>query len=208
MDLEELPIGDDAKKEFAKLGFKTLYPPQEQAVRKGLFNGENLLLAVPTASGKTLVAQLAAIYKLKKEGGKTVYLVPLKAIAWEKYVDFKLLKGIEGRNGKIKVALATGDYDSKAEELADYDVIVATYEKFDSIIRHRPKWISEVNLVVFDEVHYIDSEDRGPGIEILISFTKSILPKAQIIALSATVSNADEIAKWLGAKCVVSEWRP
>jgi len=208
MDLEELPIGEDAKKEFAKAGFKTLYPPQEQAVKAGLFEGENLLLAVPTASGKTLIAQLAAVHKLKNEGGKTVYLVPLRAIAWEKYVDFSLLKGIEGRNGKIKIALATGDYDSKAEELADYDVIVATYEKFDSIIRHRPNWISEVNLIVFDEIHYVNSEDRGPGIEVLVSFTRAVLPKAQLIALSATISNADEIAKWLGARCIVSEWRP
>ncbi|MEM3713231.1 MAG: DEAD/DEAH box helicase, partial [Thermoproteota archaeon] len=203
-----MPIGEDAKKELAKAGFKTLYPPQEQAVKEGLFDGENLLLAVPTASGKTLVAQLAAIYKLKNEGGKTVYLVPLRAIAWEKYVDFSLLKNVEGQNGKIRVTLATGDYDSKAEELADYDVIVATYEKFDSIIRHRPRWINEVNLIIFDEIHYIDSQDRGPGIETLISFTKAILPKAQLIALSATVSNADEVAKWLGAKCIVSDWRP
>jgi len=209
MDLEELPIGEDAKRELEKAGFKTLYPPQEQAVKAGLFQGENLLLAVPTASGKTLVAQLAAIYKLKKEGGKTVYLVPLRAIAWEKYVDFSILREIEGFKGRrIRITLATGDYDSKAEELADYDVIVATYEKFDSIIRHRPKWISEVNLVIFDEIHYVDSEDRGPGIETLVSFTKAILPRAQLIALSATVSNADEVAKWLGAKCIVSEWRP
>ncbi|MEM1556976.1 MAG: DEAD/DEAH box helicase [Thermoproteota archaeon] len=208
MDLEELPIGEDAKRELAKAGFKTLYPPQEQAVKAGLFEGENLLVAVPTASGKTLIAQLAAIYKLKNEGGKTIYLVPLKAIAWEKYVDFSLLKEIEGLNGKIRVALATGDYDSKAEELADYDVIVATYEKFDSIVRHRPKWISEVNLIIFDEIHYVNSEDRGPGIETLVSFTRAILPRVQLIALSATVSNAYEVAKWLGAKCIVSEWRP
>ena len=208
MDISELPIGEDAKRELEKAGFKTLYPPQEQAVREGLFDGENLLLAVPTASGKTLVAQLAAIHKLEREGGKTVYLVPLRAIAWEKYVDFNILREVEGRNGKIRVALATGDYDSKAEELADYDVIVATYEKFDSIIRHRPRWINEVNLIVFDEIHYIDSQDRGPGIETLVPFTKAILPRAQLIALSATVSNADEVAKWLGAKCIISEWRP
>jgi helicase len=208
MDLEELPISKGARDELVKAGFKTLYPPQEQAVKAGLFDGENLLLAVPTASGKTLIAQLAAIHKLEKEGGKTVYLVPLRAIAWEKYVDFSLLKKVEGLKGRIKVALATGDYDSKAEELSEYDVIIATYEKFDSIIRHRPRWLSEVNLVVFDEIHYIDSEDRGPGIETLVSFTKAVLPRAQLIALSATVSNAEEIAKWLGAKCIVSEWRP
>ncbi|MEM2100104.1 MAG: DEAD/DEAH box helicase [Thermoproteota archaeon] len=208
MELAELPLSKEAKDELLKAGFKTLYPPQEQAVEAGLFKGENLLLAVPTASGKTLVAQLAAIHKLENEGGKTVYLVPLRAIAWEKYVDFNILRKIRGLKGGIRVALATGDYDSKAEELADHDVIIATYEKFDSIIRHRPRWIDEVNLVIFDEIHYVDSEDRGPGIETLVSFTRRILPKAQLIALSATVSNADEIAKWLNAKCVVSDWRP
>ncbi|MEM2967629.1 MAG: DEAD/DEAH box helicase [Candidatus Caldarchaeum sp.] len=208
MDLAELPISEEAKKELVKAGFETLYPPQEQAVKAGLFKGENLLLAVPTASGKTLVAQLATIHKLENEGGKTVYLVPLRAIAWEKYVDFSILRRIKGPKGGFRIALATGDYDSKAEELADYDVIIATYEKFDSIIRHRPKWIGEVSLVIFDEIHYVDSEDRGPGIETLVSFTRKILPNAQLIALSATVSNADEVAKWLNAKCVVSDWRP
>ncbi|MEM2940509.1 MAG: DEAD/DEAH box helicase [Thermoproteota archaeon] len=208
MDLEDLPISNEARSELVKAGFKTLYPPQEQAIKAGLFEGKNLLLAVPTASGKTLVAQLATIHKLENEGGKTVYLVPLRAIAWEKYVDFNILRKVEGLKGKIRIALATGDYDSKAEELSNYDVIIATYEKFDSIIRHRPKWIGEVNLVVFDEIHYIDSEDRGPGIETLLSFTKAILPKAQLIALSATVSNAKEVAEWLGAKCIVSDWRP
>jgi len=208
MDLVELPIGEEAKNELLKAGFRTLYPPQEQAVEAGLFRGENLLLAVPTASGKTLVAQLATIHKLENEGGKTIYLVPLRAIAWEKYVDFNILRRIRGLKGSVRVALATGDYDSKAEELADYDVIIATYEKFDSIIRHRPKWIGEVNLVIFDEIHYVDSEDRGPGIETLVSFTRRILPKAQLLALSATVSNAEEVAKWLDAKSVVSDWRP
>ncbi|MEM2998069.1 MAG: DEAD/DEAH box helicase, partial [Thermoproteota archaeon] len=139
MELAELPLSKEAKDELLKAGFKTLYPPQEQAVEAGLFKGENLLLAVPTASGKTLVAQLAAIHKLENEGGKTVYLVPLRAIAWEKYVDFNILRKIRGLKGGIRVALATGDYDSKAEELADHDVIIATYEKFDSIIRHRPR---------------------------------------------------------------------
>lgn len=208
MDLVELPISEEAKNELLKAGFKILYPPQEQAVKTGLFKGENLLLAVPTASGKTLVAQLAAVHKLENEGGKTVYLVPLRAIAWEKYVDFNILRKVRGLRGSVKVALTTGDYDSKAEELADYDVIIATYEKFDSIIRHRPKWIDEVNLLIFDEIHYVDSEDRGPGIETLISFAKRILPKAQLIALSATVSNAEEIARWLGTKYIVSDWRP
>ncbi|MGQ9596235.1 MAG: DEAD/DEAH box helicase [Thermoproteota archaeon] len=204
MDLRELPLSENAKEELVKAGFKTLYPPQEQAVKAGLFEGENLLLAVPTAAGKTLVAQLAAINVLEGRGGKTVYLVPLRAIAWEKYVDFDILRRALG----IRLALATGDYDSKAEELANYDIIIATYEKFDSIIRHRPRWIGDVNLVVFDEIHYVDSEDRGPGIETLISFTKAILPKVQLIALSATVSNAEEVAEWLGAKCVLSDWRP
>ncbi|MGQ9479474.1 MAG: DEAD/DEAH box helicase [Thermoproteota archaeon] len=208
MDVNELPISSKAKEELLKAGFRTLYPPQEQAVKAGLFQGENLLLAVPTASGKTLVAQLAAINKLEKEGGKTVYLVPLRAIAWEKYVDFNILRRIEGLRGRVRITLTTGDYDSKAEELSDYDVIIATYEKFDSIIRHRPRWIDEVNLIVFDEIHYIDSEDRGPGIETLVSFTKSILPRAQILALSATLSNAEEIANWLGAKFIISDWRP
>jgi len=83
-------------------GYDKLYPPQEEAVIKGLLSDKNLILAIPTASGKTLIAILA-ILKSLKEGKKAIYLVPLRALADEKYREFKELG--------LNVGISTGDYD-------------------------------------------------------------------------------------------------
>jgi len=203
MPAEEVSMDPVLKKFLLSKGITSLYPPQVEALNKGVLNGKNIVLASHTASGKTLVAELV-ILKRFIEGSlnKAVYMVPLKAIASEKYEEFKELSTYG-----LKIALSTGDYDSEDEFLRDYDVIITTNEKFDSLLRHRPSWLKDISVLVVDEIHYIDDVKRGPVIEGVISKVKS-LGEVQIIALSATISNADEIAKWLDAECVVSDWRP
>ncbi len=203
MPAEEVSIDSVLKKFLLSKGITSLYPPQVEALNKGVLNGKNIVLASHTASGKTLVAELV-ILKRFIEGSlnKAVYMVPLKAIASEKYEEFKELSTYG-----LKIALSTGDYDSDDEFLREYDVIITTNEKFDSLLRHRPSWLKDISVLVVDEIHYIDDVKRGPVIEGVISKVKS-LGEVQIIALSATISNADEIAKWLDAECVVSDWRP
>ena len=203
MSAEEVSIDPVLKKFLLSKGITSLYPPQVEALNKGVLNGKNIVLASHTASGKTLVAELV-ILKRFIEGSlnKAVYMVPLKAIASEKYEEFKELSTYG-----LKIALSTGDYDSEDEFLREYDVIITTNEKFDSLLRHRPSWLKDISVLVVDEIHYIDDVKRGPVIEGVISKVKS-LGEVQIIALSATISNADEIAKWLDAECVVSDWRP
>src|SRR6187402_1973360 len=73
------------------LGYSSLYPPQEQALSRGLLDGRNLLITTPTASGKTLVALIAAINIINK-GFKVVYLTPLRALTTEKFQDFRVLE--------------------------------------------------------------------------------------------------------------------
>ncbi len=198
----ELP--EILKKFLKDKGIEKLYPPQEEALRKGVLEGKNLVLASHTASGKTLVAELTILSKYYRgELGKAIYMVPLKAIASEKYAEFLLFE----KYG-LHVALTTGDYDSQDEYLKEYDVIVTTNEKFDSLLRHRPSWLSDVNLVIIDEIHYIDDSKRGPVIESVIARILSSKSDVQIVALSATVSNISEIAKWLKAEYVTSSWRP
>lgn len=186
-----------------KNGINELYPPQVKAVKSGLLEGENIVLAVPTASGKTLAAELAMTKKILEEGGKALYMVPLRALATEKYREF--LKYTETG---IKVAISTGDYDSSDPWLANYDIIVVTNEKADSLLRHRPTWMSRISIIVADEVHIINDSSRGPTLEMVLAKLKYVNPKAQIIALSATIRNAEEIAEWLGSKIIKSEWRP
>lgn len=210
MRVEEVPIGDDVKALISKqMGVTELYPIQEMAVRAGVLEGESLLLSAPTASGKTLVPFMRSASIFENGKGKVLYLVPLRALAYEKYLEFGLLSRIsKPSRAKTRIGISTGDYDSPATELAPLDFIVATYEKIDSIIRHRPSWLKQVSLLVFDEIHLITSVDRGPVVEMLVSWAQRIFPGAQRLALSATVSNDSEIASWLGCKLTRSDWRP
>ena len=181
----------------------TLRPAQEKSVKKGLLQGKNLLVCTPTASGKTLIAELAALKSILEDKGKAIYIVPLKALASEKFKDFKR------KYDKIaKVALSIGDIDSADPYLAEYDLIITTSEKFDSLVRHNAAWISSIKTVIVDEIHLLNDTSRGPTLEILLTILKQLLKNAQIIGLSATIGNEEELAEWLNADLVVDEWRP
>jgi len=180
-----------------------LRPAQEKSVKKGLLEGKSLLVCTPTASGKTLIAELAAMKSIIEGKGKAVYIVPLKALASEKYRDFRR------RYGNIsRIALSIGDADSADSFLAEYDLIVTTSEKLDSLIRHNAPWISGIATIVIDEIHLLNDTERGPTLEILITILKKLLKNAQIIGLSATIGNAEELAEWLQADLIADEWRP
>ncbi len=182
-------------------GIEELYPPQADAIGPALL-GENLVLAIPTASGKSLVAYLAIIASVLR-GGKALYIVPLRALASEKYEDLKEFERIG-----IKVGVSVGDYDSPDPSLEKFDVIVATSERADSLLRHRINWLQQLTVVVADEVHLINDADRGPTLEVTLAKLRQVNPKAQVLALSATIKNSDQLAKWLEAEHVKSEWRP
>jgi len=186
-----------------KKDIKELRPAQLKSIKKGLLDGKNLLVCTPTASGKTLIAELAALKSIIEGKGKTVYIVPLKALASEKHKDFKKRYG-----SLAKIALSIGDIDSSDPYLVEYDLIICTAEKFDSLIRHHAYWISSIKTVVVDEIHLMNDPGRGPTLEILITILKQLLKNAQIIALSATIGNPKELAKWLNANLVTDKWRP
>jgi len=203
MKLSELDLPREAIALLKKRGLETLYPPQAEAINRGLLDGESVVLAIPTASGKTLVAELAMLKAILDGGGKALYLVPLKALATEKYEDFKEFETLG-----IRVIQSTGDFDSADYYLKNYDLIICTNEKADSLLRHDINWIDELKIIVADEVHLIDDASRGPTLEVVLARLKKMLPAAQILALSATIYNADEIAEWLDAELVQSDWRP
>lgn len=180
-----------------------LRPAQEKAIKQGLLEGKSLLVCTPTASGKTLIAEIAATKHILEKHTKAIYLVPLKALASEKFKDFKK------RYGSImKIALSIGDFDSADPYLADYDLIISTSEKMDSLIRHHTPWLSSVSCVIVDEVHLLNDPGRGPTLEILLTILKQMLKNVQIIALSATIGNPEELSAWLNAELVIDDWRP
>lgn len=201
MRIADLPIDPRAVQILDGQGIRELYPPQAEALPHALA-GENLVLAIPTASGKSLVAYLT-ILKSVLAGGKALYIVPLRALAREKFEDLLQFKDLG-----IKVALAMGDYDSDDPTLQRYDVIVATSEKADSLLRHRSHWLGQLTVVVADEVHLLNDAGRGPTLEVTLAKLRQVNPRAQVIALSATIANSQEIAEWLGATHIQSDWRP
>ena len=179
-----------------------LRPAQEKAIKAGLLKRKNLLVCTPTASGKTLIAELGGISSILNQKGKTIYIVPLKALANEKFKDFKK------RYPFLRIALSIGDLDSADPYLADYDLIVCTAEKLDSLIRHHANWLNSVGTVIIDEIHLLNDPGRGPTLEILITMLNQLLKNLQIIALSATIGNPEELSEWLNANLVIDNWRP
>jgi helicase len=183
-------------------GIVELYPPQAEALSYAL-RGEHLVLSIPTAAGKSLVAYLTIVQRLKKEGGKAFYIVPLRALAREKYEDLKCFEKLG-----LKVGLSTGDLDESDVRLSKYDIVVCTSEKADSLLRHGLHWLDQIKVLVIDEIHLIHDSTRGPTLEVIIAQFKALNPHTQLIALSATIKNAVELADWLGGKLIQSDWRP
>ena len=190
------------------LNYGSLYPPQELALSKGVMNGNNILVTTPTSSGKTLIGLMGMINVLSKRK-KIVYLTPLKALASEKFNEFKIIKDLSCfKNRKIEFAISTGDYDSSGTELIDKDIIILTNEKMDSILRHDSNWIFDAGLFIIDEIHLLTERERGPTLEIILTKIKLMPQRPQIIGISATISNSDEIADWLKCEPIQSKWRP
>ncbi|HLD00552.1 MAG TPA: DEAD/DEAH box helicase [Candidatus Nanoarchaeia archaeon] len=211
-----------------------LSPVQLKAVEAGLLEGKSMLVCAPTGSGKTLVATIALVKALTNSNqlnsnnnsisnnnngtGKTnnldntdyinsnskaIYLVPLKALANEKFTEFQKLFSNTG----LKVVISTGEVDSDSSYLNNYDLLILTTEKLDSLLRHNCPWLNKVKVVVVDEIHLLNDPSRGPTLEIIITLLKSLI-KPQLIGLSATIGNQEELAQWLEAELVADSWRP
>jgi helicase len=206
MKIKELPLPAYFKQHYSK--FPTLTPIQEKAVKAGLLetdanspNSNSQLICAPTASGKTLIAAMAITNTLST--GKAIYLVPLRALANEKYQEFKALL----ENTEYKVIISTGDMDSASPNLANYDLLILTTEKLDSLMRHNVTWLNKIKLVVIDEIHLLNDPSRGPTLEVILTILKTRI-KPQLIGLSATIGNPKALASWLEAKLVQDNWRP
>ncbi len=199
--LEGLPLDPAVVPILRAQGIDALYPPQAEAVPR-VASGRSVLLACPTASGKSLVAYLALL-RAFRQGQAGLYLVPLRALAAEKYEELQAFRPLG-----LKVGLSTGDFDLPADRLAKLDVLVATSEKADGMLRHGSRWLDRVGVVVADEVHLLRDPDRGPTLEVTLTRLRRRNPGIQVVALSATVGNSAELADWLRADHVASEFRP
>ncbi|MCU0632964.1 MAG: DEAD/DEAH box helicase [Methanolinea sp.] len=190
-------------------GVETLMPAQQMAVDAGLLYGKHLLIVSATASGKTFIGEMAGLKNHLEGRGHTLFLVPLVALAVQKYQRF------EERYGKLaEVGVLIGQARIKLPENAPVGdrniraaMVVGTYEGVDHFIRSG-KRLPPIGTVVIDEVQMLEDPDRGHRLDGMISRLKFLAPKAQFLYLSATIGVPKVLAKKLGATLVRYDDRP
>ncbi len=212
-DIQELPIPENFKSILLDLGLETLLPIQAKAIQSGLLKNTSLLVVSSTSSGKTLLGELAGIPKAL-HGKKMIYMSPLVALTNEKYNSFrKRYKSIGLRTG-IKVGMSRIDVGKEGKPIVDTDIskadiVCATYEALDLFFRSgNIQALGLVGTVIIDEIQNLAEPERGPELDGLISRMRFHFPKAQYLALSATVGSPDVLAKELGWKLVEFDGRP
>ena len=211
VEMKRLKIPHDFRDILIKNGNKELLPVQYLAIKEGLLRGEDLLVVSATGSGKTLVGELAGICSAL-EGKKFIFLTPLVALANQKYRDFKKKYSSLGLNVAIKVGRnrvkAKGELSFPDSDVSKADIIVGTYEGIDYLIRSGNKdALKNLGLILIDEIHMVDDEDRGVRLNGLIKRIRYLFPKAQFIGLSATIKNSEFLAKEFSMKLVEYPYR-
>lgn len=175
-------------------GYKNLTDAQIESLTEGLCQGTSQLVCAPTSSGKTTIAEIAAVEGALK-GYRTVYLVSHKALAEEKYRLFLTEYG-SGKQKWFDVSIATGDH---SEGDWQQGLLIATYEKYLALLCSTQDFNLSGTVIVADELQILGESGRGPEIELLCSLIRRGKP-IQFVGLSATISNPDEIASWLSCK--------
>ncbi|MBC7095326.1 DEAD/DEAH box helicase, partial [Thermococcus sp.] len=209
LSIDEINIPKEFKRVLKEEGVEKLLPVQVLALQNGLLEGENLLVVSATASGKTLIGELGGVPKAFN-GKKLLFLVPLVALANQKYEDFKKRYSKLGLKVAIRVGMSrikTKDELVVVDTGIDADIIVGTYEGIDYLLRAGRK-IGNVGTIVIDEIHMLDDEERGARLDGLIARLRKLYPNAQFIGLSATIGNPQELTKELGLKIVLYDERP
>jgi archaea-specific helicase len=204
--IDELPL----PRQFIEAsGVKQLMPAQQLAVEAGLLFGKDLLVVAATASGKTFIGEMAGLKSYLEGRGRTLFLVPLVALANQKYERFT------DRYGKFaKTGLLTGVSRLNLPEtrkIADRNpqapIIVGTYEGVDNMIRRGQK-MGNIATVVIDEVQMLEDKDRGHRLDGMIARLKYLCPQAQFLYLSATIGSPTVLAKKLNCTLVQYSERP
>ncbi|MFX1561123.1 MAG: DEAD/DEAH box helicase, partial [Promethearchaeota archaeon] len=211
--ISDLSIPPEFKEKLTSEGFETLLPVQSYVIDAGLFKDTNMLIVSSTSSGKTLLGELAGVPKAMR-GEKMVYMSPLVALTNEKYEQFRKRYRSIGLRVGIKVGMSRLDVGDEGKPIVDTDIkkadiICATYEALDLIFRSGDtEDLGKIGTVVIDEIQNLADPERGPELDGLLTRMRMHYPKAQYLALSATVGSPEVLAKDLKMKLVNYEGRP
>ncbi len=188
---------------WKQMGIAVLQPIQEQAVQRyKLFEGNSMIVSAPTSSGKTFVGELAAVYQAIHER-KTAFLVPLKAIAEEKFKTFRQMYEPSG----IRVVVSNRDhkeYDTDIET-GNFDIAIIVFEKFFQLLNSNKNFLGSLGLVVIDELQMLADHTRGTNLELILTHLRMQHKGSfQIVGLSAVLGNHGLVNQWLGIVLMVN----
>lgn len=172
-----------------------------------ILGGANALVVAPTSAGKTLVGEVLAV-RAACQLGRAIFVVPYKAIAQEKYLQFS--ERYRDDDLALRTVVSSGDYDEFDERIAagDYDIAFVVTEKLVQLLTSAPGIMGSCSLIVVDEVQLIRDPNRGPLLEMLLTALKRQAQPPQIVCLSATVGDLNRFDEWLSASVVHSNARP
>ncbi|CAN1127789.1 DExH-box ATP-dependent RNA helicase DExH12 [Linum perenne] len=206
LDLQPLPVTALRNSTYEALykDFKHFNPVQTQVFTVLYNTDDNVLVAAPTGSGKTICAEFAILRNYQKGPDsviRAVYIAPLEAIAKERYRDWekKFGKGLG-----LRVVELTGETATDLKLIEKGQIIVSTPEKWDALSRRwkQRKYVQQVSLFVTDELHLIGGQG-GPVLEVIVSRMRYIASqtenKIRIVALSSSLANAKDLGEWIGA---------
>jgi len=176
--------------------FEEFNAMQTETLPALLGTDENVVVSAPTASGKTAIAEVA-ICRTLDAGGTALFLAPLRALTNEKEREWDRFEELG-----YEVYVVTGERELHPRKAERADVLVMTPEKADSATRkydsRRYSFVTDVDCCIIDEVHLLDSDERGSVLEVTISRLRRLCDP-RVIALSATMPNVDDVAAWLDA---------
>ncbi len=204
--LQRFGIPEQVIKRWSADGIRFLLPLQAESVnRYALLDGESLIISGPGTSGKTFCGEMATLHQAASRK-KAIFLVPLKAIAEEKYRLFTKRYSPLG----LKIRLATRDHAEYGHEIsrADYDILITIYEKLNSLTATDVSIIKNTGCFILDEFQLISDPGRGPEIEIVIAKIRAFNPDAQLVILMGGGSSPENISRWLGLPALEETRRP
>ena len=207
LDLQPLPVTALRNPAYEALykDFKHFNPVQTQVFTVLYNTDDNVLVAAPTGSGKTICAEFAILRNYQKGPEsvmRVVYIAPLEALAKERYRDWERKFGKGGL--KMRVVELTGETATDLKLLEKSQIIISTPEKWDALSRRwkQRKHVQQVSLFIVDELHLIGGQG-GPILEVGVSRMRYIASqvenKIRIVALSTSLANAKDLGEWIGA---------
>jgi replicative superfamily II helicase len=193
---KRIPVAEALPSFEAVFPFERFNEMQSETLPALLHTDENIVVSAPTASGKTAIAEVT-ICRTLDAGGTALFLAPLRALTNEKEREWERFEDLG-----YSVYVVTGERDLNPRRAERADVLVMTPEKADSATRkhdsHRYEFIEDVDCCIIDEVHLLDADGRGSVLEVTIARLRRLCDP-QVVALSATMRNVDDVAAWLDA---------